>query len=158
MKKFLLQIILLSVLDFGTFGLIGEAPLIYVLLWLLVWVVFRVRGSDLFVQGLLLSGLIYILVSEPYGNLPSLALWYIPLVVFLFFVRKQEKEDFCPLFCLVAPFWMGIACAVTACAGWTTDCLNGANVTLGMCFLLITLCQAVCAGFLNWIWKKIFSS
>ncbi|MDE7121010.1 MAG: hypothetical protein K2O42_02490 [Oscillospiraceae bacterium] len=139
-------------------GLIGEAPLIYVLLWFLVWVTFRVRGSDLFVQGLLLSGLIYILVSEPYGNLPALALWYIPIGIFLYCVQKQEKEDFCPLLCLVAPSWMGIACAVTGYAGWTTDCLNGANATLGMCFLLITLCQAVCAGLLNWIWKKIFSS
>ncbi|MDE5768442.1 MAG: hypothetical protein K2H82_03575 [Oscillospiraceae bacterium] len=149
MKKFILQMILLSVFDFVSLFLLTSALQIYVLLWLIVWTILWVQGKELFLVGLLATGLIYILGSRPYGNLPALALWYIPIGIFLYCVRKEEKENFIHLLCFVVPSWMGIACAVTACAGWTMDCLNGANAVLGMWFLLITLCQAVCAGLLN---------
>lgn len=149
--------ILLSIFDFVSLFLLTSALQIYVLLWVIVWMILRVQGKELLLVGFLVSGPVYILASEPYGNLPSLALWYIPIGIFLYCVRKEEKENFIYLLCFVVPSWMGIACAVTAWAGWTTDCLNGANAILGMWFLLITLCQVVCAGLLNWIWKKMIS-
>ncbi|MDE6088584.1 MAG: hypothetical protein K2G25_09385, partial [Oscillospiraceae bacterium] len=120
MKKFLLQMILLSVFDFVSLFLLSSALQIYILLWVIVWMILRVQGKELFLVGLLVSGLVYILASEPYGNLPSLVLFYIPIGIFLYCVRKEEKENFIHLLCFVVPSWMGIACVVTACAGWTT--------------------------------------
>lgn len=154
MKQFLLQIFLLSVFDFVSMFLLSSALPIYVLLWVIVWAIFRVQGKELFLEGLLVSGLAYIFTSEPYGNLPALALWYIPIGIFLYCFRKEDKENFIHLLCLVTPFWMGIACAVTGWAGWTTDCVNGANAILGVTILFLTICRAILAGVINRILRK----
>ena len=143
--------ILLSVFDFVSLFLLTPALPIYVLLWVLVLVFFRIQGKDLFLEGLLFSSLAYNMGGEPEISLPAVALWYIPLGIFLFCVRKKEKEKITPLLCLVVPSWMGIACVVTVRAGWTTDCLYDGNIILGGMFLFITICRAIFAGMMNWI-------
>lgn len=151
MKKFLLQIFLLSVFDLGTLLVLTSAPGLYISLWVLVWLIFRIRGKDLFLEGLLFSSLAYNMGGEPEISLPALALWYIPIVIFLFYIRKKEKEKFTPLLCLAVPLWMGFACVVTACAGWTTDCLYDGNAILGVMVLFLTICRTVFAGVMNLI-------
>ncbi len=143
--------ILLSVFEFVSLFLLTSALPIYILLWGLVLIFFRIQGKDLFLEGLLFSSLAYNMGGELEISLPAIALWYIPLGIFLFCVRKKEKEKITPLLCLVAPAWMGIACVVTVCAGWTTDCLYDGNVILGGMFLFMTICRTIFAGVMNWI-------